>query len=411
MVNTTNYKPGFKKTKLGWIPEDWEYLPFSKLCDKVGDGLHSTPNYVDNSNYFFINGNNLVDGVIKITGSTKCVSEGEYQKHRKELGNQTILLSINGTIGNTAFYNEELVILGKSAAYLNVKDGVSKEYLSYQLQTHEINSWFYRLVTGSTIKNLGLKEIKQTDVPLPPLPEQKKIARIISTWDKAIAKLEQLIDEKEQLKKGLMQQLLTGKKRFPGFTEEWKEVKLGEVAEIVGGGTPDTQCDAFWNGDIQWFTPTDIKSKYIDNSKRTISSIGLKSSSARLLPKGTLLFTSRATIGDVGIATTECSTNQGFQSLLPGNYNADFIYYWLIQNNHEFVRKSSGSTFLEISKKEIQKVKIKIPSIEEQYMIGQVISKLDHEIYLLKTQLENNMVEKKGLMQKLLTGEVRVKTN
>ncbi|MDA3904894.1 MAG: restriction endonuclease subunit S, partial [Bacteroidales bacterium] len=151
--------------------------------------------------------------------------------------------------------------------------------------------------------------------------------------------------------------------RFPEFDGEWIENKLGEVADTIGGGTPATTKKEYWGGDIIWLTPTEIKEKFISKSTRTITSLGLQKSSAKILPKGTLLFTSRATIGDVGISEKECSTNQGFQSFIPNaNYDTFFLYNWIIKNKKEFLRKASGSTFLEISITEISKIKIILPT-------------------------------------------------
>ena len=140
--------------------------------------------------------------------------------------------------------------------------------------------------------------------------------------------------------------------RFGEFDGEWSEKRLGDTSEIVGGGTPETIKKEYWDGTIQWFTPTEIKSKFISNSKKTITELGLKKSSAKLLPKGTLLFSSRATVGDVGIAQDECTTNQGFQSFIVNEDNeTEFLYNWIIKNKKEFLKRASGSTFLEISKR------------------------------------------------------------
>ena len=137
------------------------------------------------------------------------------------------------------------------------------------------------------------------------------------------------------------------------YERDWEIKMLGEVGEIVGGGTPDTKKIEFWNGNetIQWFTPTEIKSNFVFKSKRTISKEGLKNSSAKLLPVGTVLFTSRATIGDVAITTEECATNQGFQSFVVNkNNNNLFLSNWLRFYKDNWLKLASGSTFLEISK-------------------------------------------------------------
>src|SRR5690606_25927047 len=121
--------------------------------------------------------------------------------------------------------------------------------------------------------------------------------------------------------------------RFPSFEEEWKFTKFGEIAQIIGGGTPETNIEEYWNGDIQWFTPTEVKSNFVTKSNRTITELGLKKSSAKLLPKGTILLTTRATIGEVAIATQECTTNQGFQSLIVNKEAKNiFISNWIKQN-------------------------------------------------------------------------------
>ena len=195
-------------------------------------------------------------------------------------------------------------------------------------------------------------------------------------------------------------------KDFP----DWEEKKLGEVAEVVGGGTPDSTNEAYWKGDVQWFTPSEIRSKFAEDSKRTISQLGLKKSSARVLPIGAILLTSRATIAEVSIATRECTTNQGFQSLIvqEGHHN-EFVYYWIVENKKEFLRKSQGSTFLEISGKEIRKFKIILPTLPEQEKIAAFLTSVDDRIDQLKRKKSLLQDYKKGAMQKLFSQELRFK--
>ena len=196
--------------------------------------------------------------------------------------------------------------------------------------------------------------------------------------------------------------------RFPEFSGEWKEKKLSDVAEIVGGGTPPTAVEKYWGGDIQWFTPTEIKNKYIVNSKRTITQVGLDTSSARLLPKGTLLFSSRATVGEIGIAVQECTTNQGFQSFIVNKDNdSEFLYNWIIKNKKEFIRRASGSTFLEIGKSEIKKIKSNIPLLSEQQKIAAFLTAVDNKIEQLSKKQALLGEYKKGLMQQIFSQAIR----
>ncbi|WP_232527457.1 restriction endonuclease subunit S [Prevotella intermedia] len=157
---------------------------------------------------------------------------------------------------------------------------------------------------------------------------------------------------------------------------------MGDVAMVVGGGTPDTNNHKYWNGDIQWFTPSEIgRDKYVTNSLRTISEEGLNKSSTKLLPIGTILLSSRATVGECSINKVECTTNQGFQSLITKEYfSKEFVFYLMQTKRKELIRKSCGSTFLEISANEVRKIKIAVPTSKEQEKISKLLALLDERI-------------------------------
>ena len=179
--------------------------------------------------------------------------------------------------------------------------------------------------------------------------------------------------------------------RFPEFSGEWKAVPLSTIADIIGGGTPDTSVDEYWGGNIQWFTPSEIgKGKYAYLSDRTITEAGLKNSSAKLLPQGTVLLSTRATIGECSIATTECTTNQGFQSLVAkeNNVSSEFLYYIVAKIKREMLRRSCGSTFLEISANELKKIHTNIPSKAEQEKLVSLLSLIDQRIETQKKIIE-----------------------
>jgi type I restriction enzyme S subunit len=171
----------------------------------------------------------------------------------------------------------------------------------------------------------------------------------------------------------------------------WRECKLGDVAEIIGGGTPSTSNNEFWNGNIPWLTPRDLtgySKVYISHGERFITESGLKNSSAKLMPKGTVLLTSRAPIGYVVIAENEICTNQGFKSLIP-NFeilNSEFIYYWLKSNTNYLQQLGTGTTFAEISGSVVKNIDISLPPLEEQKAIAEVLSSLDDKIDLLHRQ-------------------------
>jgi type I restriction enzyme S subunit len=164
---------------------NWKYDKLSKLCFRIGDGLHGTPEYSEQSDIYFINGNNLKNGKIEITENTKKVTSEELSKNFIQLNNNSLLLSINGTLGSMAFFNNEKVMLGKSAAYLNFKTGINKFYY-YYFQLPRIQAHFHNVATGSTIKNLSLKAIQNFEVPIPEINIWKNISKILSLLDAKI---------------------------------------------------------------------------------------------------------------------------------------------------------------------------------------------------------------------------------
>lgn len=181
--------------------DDWEQRKLREVCSEIGDGLHSAPTYDDNGEYYFINGNNLVNGHIEINEvETKRVSSSTFISNDKGLDKNTILLSINGTIGNLAYYADEKVMLGKSAAYLKAED-IKKEFLYTSLQTEMILNNFMLSLTGTTIKNLGLEAIKKTNISIPDYDEQAKIGQYFEQLDNLITLHQRKIEKLKNIKK------------------------------------------------------------------------------------------------------------------------------------------------------------------------------------------------------------------
>ena len=191
-----------------WVEKSLEYLTV-----KIGDGIHTTPKYDPSGKYYFINGNNLIEGKIVVDEKTKRVSSEEFEIHKKHLTKKTIFLSINGTIGNLAFYNNEMVVLGKSACYITPSQKLNNVFLYYSLQSPSINDYFISELTGSTIKNLSLKSIRETAINLPSEIEQQKITSCLSSLDALITAQAEKIEQLKLHKKGLLQGL------FPKINE------------------------------------------------------------------------------------------------------------------------------------------------------------------------------------------------
>src|SRR5690625_5155371 len=191
--------------------------------------------------------------------------------------------------------------------------------------------------------------------------------------------------------------------------EDWEVKRIKSVADVIGGGTPSTTELKYWNGNINWFTPSEIKGKFVSKSERKITKAGLKNSSAKELPIGTILLTTRATIGEVSLSTEISTTNQGFQSLVCKNGTNNVFLYELIKfNKNELYRRANGSTFLEISGKEVRKIPLAIPPLPEQKAIADCLSTWDKGIEKLSALIASKKEQKKGLMQQIFNGQLAI---
>lgn len=190
--------------------------------------------------------------------------------------------------------------------------------------------------------------------------------------------------------------------RFPEFNGEWETKSINDLADVIGGGTPDTTVKSYWDGEIQWFTPSEIgKNKFVDASLRTITEDGLNNSSAKLLPPNTILLSSRATIGECSLSLRECATNQGFQSLVSKKCNVDYLYYLIQTKKKDLIRKSCGSTFLEISANEVRKIQVSVPSDVEQQKIAELLSLIDERIVTQNKIIEDLKKLKSAISERL----------
>ena len=217
------------------IPATWEWCRLLSIVSLLGDGIHGTPEYSEGGSVYFINGNNLFDGQILIKPDTKTVSKEEAVKHSRLLNESTVLVSINGTIGNIAFYSGENVILGKSACYFNLLNGIERKYIKIVLQTDYFLEYTKRVATGSTIKNVPLSGMRNVLIPIPPKDEQQVIIDKLSSLKLLIEKfnieqsqLNKLNAElRSVLKKSILQEAIQGK-LLPQITEEGTAQELLE---------------------------------------------------------------------------------------------------------------------------------------------------------------------------------------
>ncbi|MFA5848854.1 MAG: restriction endonuclease subunit S [Bacteroidales bacterium] len=197
------------------LPKGWKVVELKTVTSILGDGLHGTPKYSDNGEYYFINGNNLCDGKIILKTETRRVSSEEYEKYKKPLNDNTILVSINGTLGNIAFYNNEKVILGKSACFFNVLRDIDKNYVRLLLTGQQFQNYTHNNATGSTIKNVSLKSMREFRFPLPSFEEQgqivQKLESKLTVCDKIEETISQSLHQVETLKQSILKKAFEGK--------------------------------------------------------------------------------------------------------------------------------------------------------------------------------------------------------
>lgn len=405
-------KRGYKQTEIGVIPEEWQSKRLGDIASITSGGTPSrtNPKYWDGDIPWATTAE--VDFYTINRTEQFITKDGLNNSAAKLLPRGTLLMALYGqgkTRGKVGILGIEAAT-NQACAAISLSRSVSPEFiflfLSSQYETVR------KLSNSGSQENLNSSIVRSIPILLPPLPEQRLIAVALSDTDALIRSLDQLITKKRDIKQAAMQQLLTGKRRLPGFSGVWEEKRLGELVQIVSGATPRTNNPANWDGGIKWCTPTDITGtpgKYLNETERTISQTGLSSSSSQLLPPGTLLLCSRATIGEVRIALDYIATNQGFKSLICGtSIHNEFLYYLLLTMKPKMIEKAIGSTFLEISKKETASLEILLPSIIEQTAIATVLFDMDAEITALEVRREKTRFLKQGMMQELLTGRIRL---
>ena len=254
-------------------------------------------------------------------------------------------------------------------------------FLCHLLGTPQMLSQYRSLAAGSTVNNLNKELVGNTVVTIPSITEQRVLGDYLEQLDNLIT----LHQRKCISFTGRAGRLIStvNKKRI---TSSWEQRKLGDIADIVGGGTPSTGNQSYWDGDIDWYAPAEIADQiYVNSSQKKITGLGYENSSAKILPPGTVLFTSRAGIGKTAILTRKGCTNQGFQSIVP--YRGELDSYFIFSRTEELKRYGelvgAGSTFVEVSGKQMAVMELMMPpTMREQQTIGGFFQQLDHLITL-----------------------------
>jgi len=379
-VNSVAKKTNVPEIRFAGFTDPWEQRKLGEIAPVT---MGQSPNgacYTDNPNdVVLVQGNaDLKDGWVSprvwTTEITKTAKSGD------------LIMSVRapvGAMGKTAYD----VVLGRGVAGI-----VGNEFLFQALSKKEAEGYWSTVSAGSTFDSINGDELRSTPIDCPRSEtECEAIGNCLSKVDHLITLHQRKYDKLCAVKKSMLDKIfpkpgeVEPEIRFAGFTDPWEQRKLGDVATIVGGGTPSTNNDAYWDGDIDWYSPAELGEQvYADRSVRRITQAGYDSCSATLLPAGkTILFTSRAGIGNTAILRRSACTNQGFQSLVMNDDIDVYFIYSMTDRIKKFAeQKASGSTFLEISGKGLAAGEFAFPSKDEQTAIGSMFKQLDHLITL-----------------------------
>ncbi|WP_347990164.1 restriction endonuclease subunit S [Methylomonas sp. AM2-LC] len=383
------------------LPSGWEKQAIGKLCQSIVPGRNKPKSFDGHIPWITtpeIQGRYIPSEVQKNYVSLDAIKESGA----KIVPVGSVIISAVGELGLTAIAKEEIVLNQQLHAFV-CPDYICNEYLAYWLSTQK--AYMDSVASKTTIPYMNKANCESIPVAYPPLPEQQKIAQILSTWDKAIQKLEALIASKQKRKKALMQQLLTGNKRFAGFEGEWRPTFLGKVADIVMGSSPKSEAyNEIGEGLPLLQGNTDIKNRL--SAPRIYTTEITKECSP-----GDILLSVRAPVGAIALSLHTACIGRGIAGLKAKHgFCQGFLYQWLIFFEPKWDRLSQGSTFESVNSADIKNLHVFLPvDIKEQHKIASVFTTADTEIQTHQKQLFALKEQKKGLMQQLLTGKIRVK--
>ncbi|HCG6790405.1 TPA: restriction endonuclease subunit S [Vibrio parahaemolyticus] len=406
------------------VPKGWERKPLEKVAEIKTGVAKGKKGLKDPIEVPYLRVANVQDGHIDLS-EVKTIQIERHQLERYSLQVGDVLMTEGGDFDKLGRGD---VWQGQIAPCLNQNHVFAvrpnkQVLLPYFLAALSASSYgktyFLSCAKRSTnLASINSTQLKEFPVLLPPLPEQQKIALILSTWDKAIVTTSKLIETSKQQKKALMQQLLTGKKRLvnpetgKAFEGKWEEVKLGDVAAMNSGGTPKSSVSEYYDGKHPWVSIADMTKhgKWISKTEKSLTDEGIANSSARLYPKGTVLYAMYASIGECSIATIELCSSQAILGIRPNsNLINIYLYYYLINLKEKIILTGQQGTQSNLNAGMVKGFTIKLPAIVEQQKIASVLTAADKEIELLQAKLAHLKDEKKALMQQLLTGKRRVK--
>lgn len=380
---------------------EWKKYKLGEITTEIGDGIHGTPNYSEDGEFYFINGNNISNGKIMIKGDTKRVNRIEFEKYKKSLSNRTILMSINGTIGNVGFYNDEKCILGKSACYFNLKDNVDKNFVYYTFLTDDFQSHLLNIATGTTIQNVPLKGLRESIILLPPLDEQKRIASILTSIDDKIDLLHRENATLEVMAETLFRQWLIEEAK-----EHWNEMPLTKIANFTNG----LACQKYPpKNDIDKLPV--LKIRELANGISSDSDYATTEvANEYMVHAGDVIFAWSASLMVKIWDGEDCILNQHLFKVTSDSFPKWFYYCWCKYHLNEFITiaQSHATTMGHIKRGDLENAMVLVPSNNELKVMSDrfdcIIQKLENNNKEICTLIQT----RDNLLPKLMNREITI---
>jgi type I restriction enzyme S subunit len=409
-------KPGYKQTEVGVIPEDWEVKALHILADKIMVGIASaaTHAYRDRGVVMFRN-QNIKPGHLDDSDVLYIAEEYEQAFKNKRLKEGDLLTARTGYPGTTSIVPPQYEGAQSFTTLITRPrcDLVYPTYLCIFINSAAGQSYFQQAQIGGGQKNVNAGSLKYLPVVLPPTQaEQGAIAEALNDTDALIESLEQLLTKKRHLKQGTMQELLTGKKRLPGFCGEWEVKRLGDLAKIQRGASPRPIDSPIWfdeNSTVGWVRISDVTGSgmFLRETTQRLSSLGIQSS--RPVSRGSLIMSICATVGRPVITEIDVCIHDGFVVFDNLQVGRDFLYYTLKSIEGDWSRHGQTGSQMNLNTGLINGTEVPVPpTAGEQAAIAAVLTDMDAEIATLETKLTKAHQLKQGMMQELLTGRIRL---
>ena len=402
---------------------EWKEVTLGEISSKIGDGLHGTPKYDDEGPYYFINGNNLNCGKIIIKDDTKRVGEDEFVKNQKELNEQTILVSINGTIGNVAKYNNELCILGKSACYINVIKEVDKEFIYYVLTSANFKRNITNEATGTTIKNVSLKQMREYKFNIPcNISDQRCIASILSSLDRKIELNNKINADLEEMAQAIFKNWFVDFEPFKDgkfvdselgmIPEGWKVGTIGDIVEFQNGFTFSSK-DFSENGEYKIITIKSVQDGcLVTEGSSKVTEYPTKMPAYCKLQSGVILLSVTGNVGRCCLVTeTNLLLNQRVAKIKAKEcYGNSFSYalFRLKETKELLISISRGTAQANLSPVEASKLPMVIPSEDARKSFSMISDSIMNKIISIHIENSRLSLLRDTLLPRLMSGELEV---